>query len=40
MSEDNENNLLSLQNLEVHFNLGGGTFLDKITGGSKVRRVV
>ena len=40
MSETNGNNLLSLQNLKVHFNLGGGGFLDKITGGSKVPRVV
>lgn len=40
MAENNGNNLLSLQNLKVHFNLGGGGFLDKITGGSKVRRVV
>jgi len=39
MSE-NGNNLISLQNLQVHYNLGGGSFLDKITGGSKVRRVV
>lgn len=40
MAENNGNNLLSLQNLKVHFNLGGGGFLDKITGGSKVPRVV
>ncbi len=40
MIENNGNNLLSLQNLKVHFNLGGGGFLDKLTGGSKVRRVV
>ena len=40
MAENNGSNLLSLQDLKVHFNLGGGGFLDKITGGSKVRRVV
>ncbi len=40
MAENNVNNLISLQNLKVHFNLGGGGFLDKISGGSKVRRVV
>jgi len=36
----NGNNLISLKNLQVHFSLGGGTFFDRITGGSKVRRVV
>lgn len=40
MSKTNGNNLLSLQNLKVHFDLGGGGFLNKITGGSKVKRVV
>ena len=40
MSETNGNNLLSLKNLKVHFSLGGGGFFDKITGGSKVPRVV
>jgi oligopeptide transport system ATP-binding protein len=40
MAETNGNNLISLQNLKVHFDLGGGGILDKITGGSKVRRVV
>ncbi len=40
MSETNGDNLLSLKNLKVHFDLGGGGFFDKITGGSKVARVV
>ncbi len=40
MVETNGNNLISIQNLKVHFDLGGGGILDKITGGSKVRRVV
>ncbi len=40
MAETNGNNLISLQNLKVHFDLGGGGILDKITGGSPVRRVV
>jgi len=37
---ENGNNLISIQNLRVHFNLGGGGILDRITGGSPVRRVV
>ncbi len=37
---ENGNNLISIQNLQVYFNLGGGGFLDRITGGSPVRRVV
>ena len=32
--------LLSIRELKVHFNLGGGTVLDKLMGGSHVRRVV
>ncbi|MDQ3747626.1 MAG: ATP-binding cassette domain-containing protein [Acidobacteriota bacterium] len=36
----NGNNLISIQNLQVHYDLGGGGLLDRITGGSKVRRVV
>jgi oligopeptide transport system ATP-binding protein len=40
MAETNGNNLISLQNLKVHFDLGGGGILDRITGGSPVRRVV
>jgi oligopeptide transport system ATP-binding protein len=38
--EQNNNSLISLQNLKVHFNLGGGGILDKLTGGSPVPRVV
>ena len=37
---ENGNNLISLQNLQVHYDLGGGGLIDRITGGSKVRRVV
>ncbi len=36
----NGNNLISIQNLQVHYDLGGGGILDRITGGSRVRRVV
>jgi oligopeptide transport system ATP-binding protein len=32
--------VLSLRDLKVHFDLGGGTAFDRITGGSSVRRVV
>jgi len=32
--------LIEIRELKVHFDLGGGTFLDKLTGGSAVRRVV
>src|SRR5262245_18536974 len=32
--------LLSIRDLKVHFNLGGGTLWDKIVGGSTVPRVV
>jgi oligopeptide transport system ATP-binding protein len=32
--------LIAIRDLKVHFNLGGGTFLDKLVGGSPVRRVV
>ena len=32
--------LLSVRDLKVHFDLGGGTVFDKITGGSAVHRVV
>jgi oligopeptide transport system ATP-binding protein len=32
--------LLSIRNLRVHFDLGGGTLWDRMTGGSRVRRVV
>lgn len=40
MSENNAQNLISLQELKVHFDLGGGGFFDRITGGSPVPRVV
>lgn len=32
--------LLAIRDLKVHFNLGGGTFIDRITGGSAVPRIV
>ncbi|HVH29210.1 MAG TPA: oligopeptide/dipeptide ABC transporter ATP-binding protein [Vicinamibacterales bacterium] len=32
--------LLSVRNLKVHFDLGGGTMWDRLTGGSPTRRVV
>jgi oligopeptide transport system ATP-binding protein len=32
--------LLSIRDLKVHFDLGGGTIFDKLTGGSAVHRVV
>src|ERR687886_642870 len=32
--------LVSIRELKVHFDLGGGTALDKLVGGSPVRRVV
>ncbi len=40
MSETNGTNLISLEDLRVYFDLGGGGLLDRITGGSNVRRVV
>ncbi len=40
MTEKNGNSLISLQDLKVHFNLGGGGFFDKITGGSPVPKIV
>ncbi|MCW5959518.1 MAG: ATP-binding cassette domain-containing protein [Pyrinomonadaceae bacterium] len=40
MTETNGKSLISLENLKVHFNLGGGGILDKLTGGSPVPRVV
>ena len=36
----NEEPLLAIRDLKVHFDLGGGTAWDKLTGGSPVRRVV
>jgi oligopeptide transport system ATP-binding protein len=32
--------LLRIKDLTVHFDLGGGTLWDRLTGGSKVRRIV
>ncbi len=32
--------LISIRDLKVHFDLGGGSAWDKLTGGSSVRRVV
>ena len=32
--------LLGIKDLKVHFDLGGGTFWDKLVGGNKVKRVV
>ncbi len=40
MSETNGNNLISLEDLKVYFDLGGGGLLDRLTGGSGVKRVV
>ena len=40
MSETNGNNLISLQDLKVYFDLGGGGFFNKVTGGTGERRVV
>ena len=40
MSETNGNDLISLQDLKVYFDLGGGGLLNKLTGGSSVKRVV
>jgi oligopeptide transport system ATP-binding protein len=34
------NPLISVRDLKIHFDLGGGTTWDKMTGGSPVRRVV
>ena len=40
MSETNGNNLISLEDLKVHFDLGGGGLLDRLTGGTGEKRVV
>jgi len=37
---DGREPLISIRDLKVHFNLGGGGVLDKLVGGSPVRRVV
>lgn len=36
----NGNNLISIQDLKVHFDLGGGTLFDRITGGSSFKKTV
>ena len=36
----NRETLLAIRDLKVHFDLGGGTFWDRVSGGSPVRRVV
>ena len=40
MAETNGNNLISIQDLKVHYKLGGGGVFNKITGGSTVKKVV
>ena len=37
---DGHEPLISIRDLKVHFDLGGGTAWDKLVGGSRVRRVV
>jgi oligopeptide transport system ATP-binding protein len=38
--QEGQEPLISIRDLKVHFDLGGGTALDKLVGGSTVRRVV
>ncbi|NNE67154.1 MAG: ATP-binding cassette domain-containing protein [Pyrinomonadaceae bacterium] len=40
MSETNGNSMISLEDLKVYYDLGGGGLFDRLTGGSKERRVV
>ena len=40
MPEEGREPLISIRDLKVHFNLGGGTTWDQLIGGSPVRRVV
>ncbi len=40
MPETNGKNLISLQDLKVYYDVGGGGLLSKITGGSYERRIV
>ena len=40
MAETNGKNLISIQDLKVHYKLGGGGLFNKITGGSAVKKVV
>ena len=37
---DNEKTLISIQNLKVHYNLGGKTLFDRLMGGDEKKRVV
>jgi oligopeptide transport system ATP-binding protein len=39
-ADDAREPLIAIRELKVHFDLGGGTALDKLVGGSPVRRVV
>lgn len=40
MSENNGTSLISLEDLRVYYDLGGGGFFNKITGGSTEKRIV
>jgi oligopeptide transport system ATP-binding protein len=40
ISMNNQNALITLDNLKVHFNLGGGGLLDMLIGGSPIPKVV
>lgn len=40
LQRDAGSELLAIRDLKVHFDLGGGGFFDKLTGGSPVKRVV
>ncbi|MBA2338920.1 MAG: ATP-binding cassette domain-containing protein [Pyrinomonadaceae bacterium] len=39
-SEGNDQVLIAIRDLKVHFDLGGGTLLERVAGGARVRRVV
>ncbi len=40
MNDMNGENMISLEDLRVYYDLGGGGFFDKLFGGSKQRRIV
>ncbi len=40
MNQTNGNSIISLEDLKVYFDLGGGGIFDKILGGSRERRIV
>jgi oligopeptide transport system ATP-binding protein len=40
IEREKDGELLAIRDLKVHFDLGGGGILDKLVGGSSVRRVV